>query len=107
TFTGNSYDSKRMNKIDLNGKKAVVTGGARGIGFAIAQRLLLSGASCSLWDRDAAALESAAKSLGVAGKIHTAVVAIDNPESVKAAAEQTLHALGGIDILVNNAGIAG
>jgi len=96
-----------MNKIDLNGKKAVVTGGARGIGFAIAQRLLLSGASCSLWDRDAPALESAAKSLGVAGKVHTTVVAIDNPESVKTAAEQTLQALGAIDILVNNAGIAG
>jgi len=96
-----------MNKIDLNGKKAVVTGSARGIGYAIVERLLDSGASCSLWDRDAAALDSAAKSLRDKGQVHTAVVSINEHESVKAATDQTLKALGIIDILVNNAGIAG
>ncbi len=96
-----------MNKIDLSGRKAVVTGGARGIGYAIAERLLDSGASCSLWDRDGAALDDAARSLGTKGKMHTTTVSIDNADSVKAAAEQTLKAFGAIDILVNNAGIAG
>ncbi|HMC27466.1 MAG TPA: SDR family NAD(P)-dependent oxidoreductase [Verrucomicrobiae bacterium] len=96
-----------MNKIDLNGRKAVITGGARGIGYAIAERLLLSGASCSLWDRDAAALESAAKSLRAKGEVQTTVVTINDPDSVKAATEQTVKAFGTIDILVNNAGIAG
>src|SRR5216117_1395137 len=96
-----------MNKIDLNGRKAVVTGGARGIGLAIVERLLDSGAGCSLWDRDSAALESAAKSLRDKGQVQTAVVSINDPASVKAATEQTLKAFGTIDILVNNAGIAG
>ena len=96
-----------MNKIDLNGRKAVITGGGRGIGYAIAERLLLSGASCSLWDRDAAALESAAKSLRDKGEVQTTVVTINDPDSVKAATEQMVKAFGTIDILVNNAGIAG
>jgi 3-oxoacyl-[acyl-carrier protein] reductase len=94
-----------MNKIDLTGKKAVITGGARGIGYAITQRLLESGATCSLWDRDAEALDSAAKSLGTG--VHTVAVKINQPDSVAAAAQTTDKALGGIDILVNNAGIAG
>ena len=96
-----------MNTIDLNGRKAIVTGAARGIGHAIAERLLASGASCSLWDRDAAALESAAKSLRDKGEVHTAIVSINQPESVKAAVDQTVKAFGAIEILVNNAGIAG
>jgi len=96
-----------MNRIDLNGKKAVITGGARGIGYAIVERLLASGASCSLWDRDSARLEQAEKSLSAAGRVHTAVVDITKPESTQAAAEATFKHFGGIDILVNNAGIAG
>ena len=66
-----------MNKIDLNGRKAVITGGARGIGFAITERLLESGASCSLWDRDPARLDEAAKKLSGANKVHA--VAVDVP----------------------------
>lgn len=96
-----------MNQIDLKGKYAVVTGGARGIGFAIAQRLLASGAKCSLWDQDAEALRAAAKTLGGQGQIHTVAVNVTKPESVQAAADETFKHFGSIDILVNNAGIAG
>jgi len=96
-----------MNKIDLDGRKAIVTGSARGIGYAIAERLLTSGAGCSLWDRDAARLEQAAKTLAVRNRVHTAVVDISKVESVDAAAEATFKQLASIDILVNNAGIPG
>ncbi|HEY0550282.1 MAG TPA: SDR family NAD(P)-dependent oxidoreductase [Verrucomicrobiae bacterium] len=96
-----------MNKIDLQGKNAVVTGGARGIGFAIAQRLLVSGAACSLWDRDAEALGSAAKALADSGGVHTATVDLAQIDSVKAAADSTFEAFSRVDILVNNAGITG
>ena len=96
-----------MNKIDLEARKAVVTGGARGIGYAIVKRLLASGASCSLWDRDAARLEQAAKELAGRGAVHTAVVDLTRSDSVEAAAEATFKHFGAIDILVNNAGIAG
>jgi len=53
-----------MNKIDLEGRVAVVTGGAQGIGYAIAERMLASGASVSLWDADAAKLAEAKGTLG-------------------------------------------
>jgi len=96
-----------MNKIDLQGKNAIVTGGARGIGFAIAQRLLASGAACSLWDLDAGALNSATKALAAEGTVHTAVVDLTQADSVKAAADATFSAFSRVDILVNNAGIAG
>ncbi len=96
-----------MNTIDLNGKKAIITGGARGIGLAIAQRLLRSGATCTLWDRDAEALHAAAHTLSDLGTVHTIPVDISQPDSVKAAAEATFLAMGRVDILVNNAGIAG
>jgi NAD(P)-dependent dehydrogenase (short-subunit alcohol dehydrogenase family) len=96
-----------MNQIDLQGKKAVVTGGARGIGLAIAQRLLASGAKCSLWDRDTEALGSAAKQLASSGTVHTAIVDLTQADSVQAATDATLGAFGHVDILVNNAGVAG
>jgi|SRR5882672_10382309 len=96
-----------MNKIDLNGKTAVVTGAARGIGYAIVERLLDSGATCSLWDRDADALASANKALAAKGRVHTATVDVTQADSVQAAAQATLRELGRVDILVNNAGIAG
>jgi NAD(P)-dependent dehydrogenase (short-subunit alcohol dehydrogenase family) len=96
-----------MNQIDLKGKSAVVTGAARGIGFAIVERLLASGAQCCLWDMDAAALATAAQKLNAGKRVHTVAVDITNEARVKAAAEETRAQFGGIDILVNNAGIAG
>lgn len=96
-----------MNKIDLTHRNAIVTGGARGIGLAIARRLLESGASVSLWDVDAAALTQAQEELKSLGTVHTAVVDVTSAESAVAAAESSVKALGKLDILVNNAGIAG
>ncbi len=96
-----------MNKIDLNGKIAVVTGGARGIGFAIVERLVESGATCSLWDRDADALGSAASALSAKARVHTSAVDVTQADSVQSAAQATLREFGRVDILVNNAGIAG
>ena len=92
-----------MNRIDLDGRRAVVTGGAQGIGRAIAERLLASGAAVTLWDRDAEALAAARQALGVGG----AVVDVADPDSVERAAADTIADAGAIDVLVNNAGIAG
>ena len=96
-----------MNQIDLKGRHAVITGGAQGIGLAIATRLLASGASVSLWDRDAGSLRAAAGSLAEAGKAYTETVDVRSAESIAAATENTLAAAGKIDILVASAGIAG
>lgn len=96
-----------MNKIDLQGKCAVVTGAARGIGLAIVQRLLASGARCSLWDIDRAGLNSAVQTLNGQGESDMEVVDITRSSAVSAATENTLRRFGSIDILVNNAGIAG
>ena len=94
-----------MNQIDLQGRRAVGTGSARGIGLAIARRLSASGADVCLWDIDSTALNEAAASFD--GKIAVATVDVTDLDSVRAAVEKTVAALGGIDILVNNAGIAG
>ena len=85
----------------------MVTGGARGIGYAIASRLLQSGASVSLWDLDAEALAKAVRELSGIGPVQSAQVDVTDESSVNAATGKTGGALGGIDILVNNAGIAG
>lgn len=96
-----------MNQIDLASRQAVVTGGAQGIGFSIARRLLRSGAGVSLWDRDGELLASAAAELVGEGTVWTQIVNVADAESVNAATEATLRAMGRIDILVANAGIAG
>jgi 3-oxoacyl-[acyl-carrier protein] reductase len=96
-----------MTQIDLNGQVAVVTGGARGIGYAIAERLIDSGASCCLWDRDDARLAEAARMLSGRGAVRTVVVNVAQPDSVRAAIDATVAGGDRIDILVNNAGIAG
>ena len=96
-----------MNRIDLEGRAAVVTGAARGIGFAITERLLASGASVALWDIDKAALDAAIGALAGRGKAVAESVDVTKEASVAAAVAATRRQLGGIDILVNNAGIAG
>ncbi len=95
-----------MSEKKFTGYGAVITGGARGIGFAAAQRLALEGAQVSLWDRDQAALDKAKAALGVA-TVDTRVVELTDYAQVEMAAKESAKFLGKIDILVNNAGIAG
>ncbi len=96
-----------MNQIDLKTRHAVVTGGAQGLGYTIARRLLLSGASVSIWDRDEPLLASARQELGNLGTILTHVVDVCNAEAVEDATKAAAEATGRIDILIANAGIAG
>ena len=96
-----------MNQIDLQGRIAVVTGGAQGIGYATAQRMLASGASVVLWDMDAPLLAQASESLGKLGPVGTARVELTDEAAVARAAAQAVAEFGRIDILVNNAGITG
>ena len=94
-----------MNQLDFKGRHAVITGGATGLGFAIAQRLISSGGRVTLWDRDEAGAQAAAKSLGAG----TRAVAVDVAQhaSVQTAVRSTLTAAPRVDALVNSAGITG
>jgi NAD(P)-dependent dehydrogenase (short-subunit alcohol dehydrogenase family) len=96
-----------MNQLDLNHRVAVITGGARGIGYAAARRMLRSGASVSLWDLDSARLEEAKGQLSVLGEVATMVVDITQDTAVQSALKATIDQFGKVDILVNNAGITG
>ena len=92
-----------MNTIDLEGRCAVVTGGASGLGFAIVQRLLASGARVAIWDLSPS-LSSETANLDLAEIIQ---VDVREPQSVNRAVVETVRRLSCIDILVNNAGITG
>ncbi len=92
-----------MNEIDLKGRKAVVTGGAQGIGRAVAERLIASGAEVTIWDRDKVLAETMCAETGAG----FAEVDQSDWDGVKSAVDKTVSRMGRIDILVNNAGIAG
>ena len=96
-----------MNQIDLKGRVAVITGGAQGIGYAAAERMLRSGAGVVLWDIDAARLAEAENTLGKLGQVSTSIVELCVEADVAAATQAAVEAHGRIDILVNNAGITG
>ncbi|RYF75011.1 MAG: SDR family oxidoreductase [Comamonadaceae bacterium] len=94
-----------MNQLDFKGRHAVVTGGATGLGRGIAERLIASGGSVSLWDRDGAAAERTAAALGAQAQAVT--VDVTQQASVASAVAATLARAGRIDALVNSAGITG
>jgi 3-oxoacyl-[acyl-carrier protein] reductase len=96
-----------MNRIDLDGRRAVVTGGAQGIGRAVAERLLASGAAVALWDRDQALVDATRAELASQGTVQALAVDVTDLAAVESATAATRQTLGGIDILINNAGIAG
>jgi 2-dehydro-3-deoxy-L-rhamnonate dehydrogenase (NAD+) len=95
------------NKIDLGGKTAVVTGGAQGIGRAIVERFLDSGAAVAIWDRDKALADKTAGELNNRGKAAAVACDVTKLPEIERARDQTVQGFGRIDILVNNAGIAG
>jgi 2-dehydro-3-deoxy-L-rhamnonate dehydrogenase (NAD+) len=99
-----------MNRIDLAGRVVVITGGARGIGLAVAERALQSGADVALWDVDGERLARTSGELRAAYRERTvsdAVVELTDEASVDAAAQKAVATHGRIDVLVNNAGITG
>jgi NAD(P)-dependent dehydrogenase (short-subunit alcohol dehydrogenase family) len=98
-----------MNKIDLNGRCAVVTGGAQGFGRAITERFIASGAKVAIWDHDLPFAEKTAKEIvkEIGAGVTAFKVDVSDLAAVEKATDATLGAFGKIDILVNNAGIAG
>src|SRR3954466_9084200 len=90
-----------VNRIDLSGRSAIVTGGASGLGFGVAERFLRSGARVVLWDLASPALESARDNLAARGRVQAVGVNVVNEGAVQAAAASA----GAVDILVNSAGI--
>src|SRR5262245_56101021 len=92
-----------MNQLEVKGRNAVVTGGASGLGFAIAGRLVASGAALVIWDLNAEAAQAAGKKLGAV----TIAADVSDPPSVRTAVQKTLGIVSAIDILINNAGISG
>ena len=96
-----------MNRLDLSGRVAIVTGGARGIGLAVARRMVASGASVSIWDMDPAKAEESRAALAADGTVSTQVLDLTDEAAVADAAARTVSAHGKIDVLVNNAGITG
>ncbi|MEL6476412.1 MAG: SDR family NAD(P)-dependent oxidoreductase [Pseudomonadota bacterium] len=95
-----------MNTIDLQGQKAIVTGGAQGIGRAVAERFIASGAFVTIWDVDRALSEQTVASLGEENCSHISVDLTDW-DAVRSAAARSEAEMGRVDILINNAGIAG
>src|SRR4051812_9224045 len=96
-----------MNQLDLKNRVAVVTGGAQGIGYAVAQRMLASGAAVALWDVNEAQLREAERTLAAHGRVIVRSVELTDDAAVDAATRDTVERLRGLDILVNSAGITG
>ena len=95
-----------MNVYDLEGRTAVVTGGCNGIGAAVADRMLASGARVMVWDLDPSDIEARLKDK-LGERLQVLAVDVSDPDAVDAAAAETASRMGTIDILINSAGIAG
>tara|TARA_B100000405_G_scaffold169630_1_gene118621 strand:- start:1075 stop:1827 length:753 start_codon:yes stop_codon:yes gene_type:complete len=96
-----------VNNINLEGRVAVITGGAQGIGFAVAKRFIASGASVCLWDIDQSLLATAASELQASDRVMTDTVDVTSPVAINAGVERVNAKFGDVHIMVNNAGIAG
>ena len=97
-----------MNRLDLKGRVAVITGAAQGIGLAVARRMLDSEAKVVLWDADAVLLGRTAAELQAQGlAVSASVVDVSDDAAVQKATADAVKSHGRIDILVNNAGITG
>jgi 2-dehydro-3-deoxy-L-rhamnonate dehydrogenase (NAD+) len=94
-----------MNRLDFAGRNAIVTGGAQGIGLAIVERLVASGAQVRIWDRDQKLLGQTVTKLG--SKVSGDALDVTDADAIARGTKSALEALGKIDVLVNNAGIAG
>lgn len=96
-----------MNRIDLEGRHAVVTGGAKGIGLAIARRFVESGATVTIWDIDRSRSESALAALNAPARVRADAVDITDPEAIGAGLSHAISETGPVAIFVNNAGAVG
>jgi 2-dehydro-3-deoxy-L-rhamnonate dehydrogenase (NAD+) len=94
-----------MNQLDFKGRTAAITGGAAGIGLAVARRLVASGARVALWDRDEKALADAKAAIG--GNALTFALDVTDADAVERVTRATVSACGSIDALVCSAGITG
>ena len=96
-----------MNKFDFEGRTAVITGAAKGIGYATAERLLDSGAAVSIWDLDKAALDDAVAALSGKGDVQGVTCDAGDWAAVESATGEALARFAKIDVMIANAGIAG
>src|ERR1700690_1279206 len=96
-----------MNAYDLKDRVAIVTGGAQGIGLAVATRILASGGKVSLWDRDQPLLEQTTRGLDAGDRVLGLAADIADLAEVEKAVAATRARFGKIDILINNAAIVG
>ena len=96
-----------MNSYDLNGRVAIITGAGQGIGLTVAERMLDSGASVSVWDIDQKLLDALEQKHGKSGKLQTLNANIGKLDSVEAAVKAVVARFGKIDVLINNAAIVG
>lgn len=96
-----------MNRFDFEQRTAIVTGAARGIGYAAAERLLDSGASVSLWDIDEGVLDKAVSALADRGPVQGVVCDVGDWEPMARAMRETLERFGKVDVMIANAGLAG
>lgn len=96
-----------MHSYDFEGRVAIVTGGAKGIGYACAERLLDSGASVAVWDVDEKALDAAVAELSAKGEVRGLLCDVGDWNAVDRAMRETLERFGQLDVMIANAGIAG